>query len=141
MVIWRQNEVYQICKISRKKRYGKLRNYWYYKLGNQGKWSVARKTKLVDETLRVFSKCSTRRNGWEKSFKSAKWSCSSCCFAHHSGQCRKRKKVFSSRKIYSTNLQNNYFRKIFGKMQLQEFHIFQYLQSLCHCFRKRRNIK
>ena len=48
----------------------------------QGKWSSARKTKPVDETLRVFTKCSTRRNNCEISYKSAKSSCNSCSFAH-----------------------------------------------------------
>ena len=46
------------------------------------------KTKPVDKTLRVFTRCSTCN--WEKSYKPAKLFYSSCSFTHRSGYYRKK---------------------------------------------------
>ena len=117
--VYRSSLIY-ILNVSKSKTNSK--HHWQNKLGKQWKRFSASKKKTVNETLRMFTKCSTRKNNWEKSYKSAKSSYNFCSFADHSGYCRKRNQLV--KKIYSRHLQKNYFRKFFGKMQLQEFQIF-----------------
>ena len=71
--------------------------------------------------LWVITRCSSRKNSWEKSYKSTKPSYSSGTILQVTAE--KEKSYYSSRKIYSRNPKNNYFRKIFGKVWLHEFQI------------------
>ena len=103
--VYRSSLIY-ILNVSKSKTNSK--HHWQNKLGKQWKRFSASKKKTVNETLRMFTKCSTRKNNWEKSYKSAKSSYNFCSFADHSGYCRKRNQLRRStqdtyKKIISAN--------------------------------------